>query len=309
MVALALTLSCVTTIGVEVLRPSEMGLHRYHKLALLPFGFPTQDYESTQLLDDIFERRFDLTNQNSQNRHERNLVAKLQDGIREGIRESVFFQLMEAPQSPDEITESGVEAFVTGRLVSVDSKTETGSKEEEQEDGTVTSTPFVERTVVVLVEYMVLDAISGELVAIQRKDFTKSFQARSAGDLRSSDLLQEQAVEEALQVILKDLLPYTQWERRTLKSFEGENAQFELARELVLEDSYQEALDLFEKVYQETGSLAAGYNAAILTEVLGNRDEAILQLEILLEETGEPYVGRELNRMRQQKADEESFAG
>ncbi len=64
------------------------------------------------------------------------------------------------------------------------------------------------------------------------------------------------------------------------------------------------ALDLFSRIYAETDNFAAGYNAAVLTKILGDLAAAIDLMDALYSSSGNPKAAKEKERMLRTLADE-----
>jgi hypothetical protein len=73
--------------------------------------------------------------------------------------------------------------------------------------------------------------------------------------------------------------------------------RMEQADELVKGKLYDAALEIFLDVWQDTGNVAAGFNAAILYEITGDLERAIAQMKELVRLTGEQKAMREYNRL------------
>jgi hypothetical protein len=77
--------------------------------------------------------------------------------------------------------------------------------------------------------------------------------------------------------------------------------------------SYKAALAAYKKIHDETGSFAAAYNTAIVTELLGQSEEAIALMRKLDDEQGNAKTTAELARMQKTLADantvESNFSG
>jgi TolB-like protein len=72
---------------------------------------------------------------------------------------------------------------------------------------------------------------------------------------------------------------------------------------LVKSGSYRPALTRYQAIYSASGEFAAGYNAAIMAEVLGEMNNAIALMGSLYDDTGNPKARTELERMRSTLSD------
>jgi hypothetical protein len=76
---------------------------------------------------------------------------------------------------------------------------------------------------------------------------------------------------------------------------------------LVKDGSYKQALTSYTAIYEQYGSFAAAYNAAILTEALGDIDGAVSIMQKLTDDTGNPKASAELARLQKVQADLETL--
>jgi len=67
---------------------------------------------------------------------------------------------------------------------------------------------------------------------------------------------------------------------------------------LVKAGNYRNAENAFLRIYQDTGSFAAGYNASLLIEVQGNLEGAAAFMQRLYDDTGNPKAAAEVARLQ-----------
>jgi hypothetical protein len=61
---------------------------------------------------------------------------------------------------------------------------------------------------------------------------------------------------------------------------------------------YRNSYDIFSQIYKTSGNIAAGYNAAIMKESMGDIEGAYNEMNELASKTAEPDVIREVNRLK-----------
>jgi TolB-like protein len=111
-----------------------------------------------------------------------------------------------------------------------------------------------------------------------------------------------------LRSLPRDLAPWQTVESRTLEKDKGKNPRMKEAEKLVKAKNYQAALNLYREIYSSTGNFAAGYNAAIFTEALGDLNGAITLMQRLSQQSGNPGAASELARMNRTLSDSRILA-
>jgi hypothetical protein len=120
-------------------------------------------------------------------------------------------------------------------------------------------------------------------------------------------VLAQRIINWELRYLNRDVAPWSIEEKRALMDETSKNKELKQrmkdAQALVKEGSYKSAFNAYVRIYEDTESLAAGYNAAIMTEILGDLPGAIERMWLLEEVTGNPKATAELARMRQTLAE------
>ncbi|AEF84956.1 putative lipoprotein [Treponema primitia ZAS-2] len=101
----------------------------------------------------------------------------------------------------------------------------------------------------------------------------------------------------------KDIAPWKEKENRTLEKDKARDPRMKEANSQAKARHYRSAFTIYKEVYQDSGNFAAGFNAAILAEALGNHGEALELMGRLVKETGNPRAGTELERMKRTLAE------
>jgi TolB-like protein len=134
----------------------------------------------------------------------------------------------------------------------------------------------------------------------------------SFGDLASPFTLAQGIINGMLATLYQDVAPWSRTERRALLEEESKDKEIKLrmkaAKELTRKGNYKAAQRDYEAIYRETGGFAAGYNAAILTEITGDLPGAIERMRLLEGATGNPKASRELERMRRTQTEGQAVA-
>jgi hypothetical protein len=113
---------------------------------------------------------------------------------------------------------------------------------------------------------------------------TRSGETRSGGARREGGWSQSLAEGAALSFshsLYQELGPWTAKEKRNLKRGTGNNSQVSEAANLIGQNNYAGALEIYNDIYERTGSVFFGYNTAVLLEANENFTEALSLLKAL----------------------------
>jgi hypothetical protein len=88
-------------------------------------------------------------------------------------------------------------------------------------------------------------------------------------------------VKRQLYSISMEIMPWTTTESRPLAADKKNSEQMKEAEKLVKNGNYRAAQKLYNEIYKQTGSFAAGYNETILTEALDGLPQAISLMKAL----------------------------
>jgi hypothetical protein len=113
--------------------------------------------------------------------------------------------------------------------------------------------------------------------------------------------LARKIIDKNLRNLPRDIAPWTTTEERTLEQYKvtgkAKDPRMKEALAQVKAGSYKSASNLYSGVYADSGNFAAGYNAAITTELFGNLQEAIDLMRSLEAATGNAKAQAEYQRM------------
>jgi len=130
---------------------------------------------------------------------------------------------------------------------------------------------------------------------------TASTSASSASGLRSPQDLAQRIIPYALRPLPRDIAPWKETVHLTIEKETSRDktvkTRMKEAEALVKARRYAEALEVYDQVYQDTGSFAAGYNAAFMREVVGDLNGAIALMSGLAAD-GNPRALAALDRMQ-----------
>ena len=202
-----------------------------------------------------------------------------------------------------------VDALFTGKILSIESRDSSyvGQRYDSEAKRNVDIVVYT-REVELTLTYSLELARDGSLVGISTKTGRASDMQYSSHSLKQpSRMLQECNV---LRGIGRDIAPYTVSETRFLMNEKTKDKELKekmrAALAHVQQGSYRSALAAYLKIYDDYGTLAAIYNAAIMQEGLGDLQAAIGLMERAASETGNPAANREIARLNARVREQET---
>jgi hypothetical protein len=290
-------LSCVTKIKLTIEHPPLVDLRNVNTITVIPSEWnERQKYSS--------------------------LAGNLTRALTSGVKKTNAYRFVEpAVLKNKDKSEYGeyVDVYITGEITDVSSRDQSETKEEKDGDKTKTK-KYTTRTVIVAVRYRYIRAIDDALLG----DFSRTESSSVTFD--DSERSSEWWIELALNIFLpkgtpseeiaktairgfsagmeRELVPWTSTEERQLEESTSKDPRFKEAEKLVNKKNYSQALTRYKNIYEETGSLIAGYNMVLLLEENKRFAEALAILEEIeknmSESGGSPhFVKNEIRRLKE----------
>ncbi|MDA3835651.1 MAG: hypothetical protein PF495_19945, partial [Spirochaetales bacterium] len=156
--------------------------------------------------------------------------------------------------------------------------------------------------------YSIIDVKNGQVLASKYLSGRDSSRTR----IKDADSFTAPLLEPMYRTIIRNLqsdirrqlAPYYVREYRNLKAEKG-NERFDTAKKLIQRSQYREALDLYIEMWNDTENFAAGYNAAILYEVIGQYNSALAMSKEVYDVTGNLDAYDQYKRLQRVKIEAE----
>ena len=293
--------ACASTVSFEVHHPPVVDLRNVGTITVIPFEW---------------------NNQRGYERLARNVTSALINGVR---RADIAFI---DPHILQGVSRSNywrfVDVYIIGSIVDarVDIRTET--REELQRNRTVRRI-ITHSYELVTIEYSYIRSVNNEVLGRFRKtetntvisEQTRGPRSRQASDdfmrrdpgrgrgRRAAGNISDSTVAQFSNTMSHELSPWTSTEKRNIRGTTRNNPLMAEAKRLVRQEMYDEALEIYQAIYEQDGSLFAGYNTAILLVGINEQfTEALALLEILhreLRDSGKrvpSFLSREIRHMK-----------
>lgn len=305
-------LSCATTVNVKLTRPAHLDLNGARTIAILPIK-PCAYYKEyntslgMEILINSFYQIFDIRDPDEQL-----AIDSLRTQIERGLLDSPYIKLVSS-DAVENAKRKGylnpADVYLTGEVTYFDVS---DSKSEERKLVKATKgdqkaeyeiVRYWRRTAYFNFKYQVVDSSTDKVISfdeIRMEETSSRYESKSS--LPGTYSLLESDIRYAAKRILQELQPYVV--TKSIKLLEVKTKDKELkarmkaADELAENNQINTASAEFQKIYEETGIVEAGYNAAILQEALGNLSIAETMMEKVYLQNPDSRVAKGLSDIR-----------
>ncbi|MDR2783771.1 MAG: CsgG/HfaB family protein [Treponema sp.] len=264
--------SCATSIPISVRHPPRMDTNGIERLALIPFSGPG---------------------------YQQQIAAELTATFREKISEMGVFKIVEAVVYQP----SAADAIFTGEVTNYTVQDGSHQVDRKTKDGKIIQITIYDRKVSLGFTYRLIRGRDGVVIGSRNITVEASDSAQeSAGALKLGVSMAMDAARARLGDFNRELAPWTSMEKLTLDKETSKDKvlkkRMKDAAALVKAGQYKAAQEAYATIYAETGSVAAGYNRALLAQPLDGLEAAISLMSGLYGATGYAKASVELARLR-----------
>lgn len=309
-VLLLLTGGCRTTVGLEVMKPSEIDMSEYSQLAVFeiePYELSVEDFAGSVIFQLLLgESILQPTGYTLLLTDE--IANQLERSILQSLQMADYFTLIGPSQLrpfkgskkdgayPNAVltSELNVTAALVGSVDYLWFDEDTIETTVEQTDDLGNVVQVVEKrfrqVARIDFSYSIVDLRTNDIVG--SKYFSKSNSRTTfisdEYDFRPPSLssLYRPLITSIANEIRSQLAPRMVREYRFMEKDKSGSVEMKRADYAVKDGEYRTALNLYLSIWKETGNYAAGYNAAILYEVIGQLEKAIAQMGEVAKNTG-----------------------
>jgi hypothetical protein len=314
-VGLAVFNGCAPSIRLEVTKPAEVNMKGAKILAVMDYGFPipNKSMNATDLLAAAFSKLIGLEVQEKETPESK--VAKCATGKTSAVLAGTHYFTVLTPSdlskalagesdktmsAVDIGKKAGAQSIVLGDIERLTLEDVDFTESYKQKDGSTTTEYKVRRKVNVQLSYRVIATETGGILATKTLNgFVQQVEnARERSSLGSKEVLGCQAIENVIPEIAKQLAPYKVIVKRTLLKDKSKNPEFDRALSFMKGNMYGNAYDIFAQIYKTSGNVAAGFNAAIMKEAMGDVEAAYNEMNDIATKTADPKAIGEVQRLK-----------
>ena len=304
--------SCATTVNVKLTRPAHLDLNGARTIAVLPIK-PCAYYKEyntslgMEILINSFYQIFEIRDPDEQL-----AIDSLSTQIERGLLDSPYIKLVSSNEV-ERARKNGylnpADVYLTGEVTYFDVE---DSKSEEKklvkaakgdQKAEYEIVQYWKRRAYFNFKYQVVDSSTDRVISydeVRLENSSSKYESKKA--LPGAYSILEDDIKSTAKKILHELQPYTV--TKSIRLLESKTKDKELkakmkaADELAENNQIKTASQEFQKIYEESGLVEAGYNAAILQEALGNLSLAESMMEAVYLENPDSRVAKGLSDIR-----------
>ncbi|MCF7946673.1 MAG: hypothetical protein K9K80_01915 [Spirochaetia bacterium] len=315
---------CAASVALDVLHPAEVNMSQYRTIGVYEFS----EYESSKFSNSGYILFNLLLGDSVHTGYSNSLASEVADYVTDivtdGLEETDYFRVI-SPGQLKQVFRSqretiyqgqllkdqfGIEALIIGAVEDMDFDEYTvveteGIWDAEIEEYVETDVEYFVQEAELTVSYSAAAVEDGKILASKRLSGEK--RRRTALPLDEEEKehfnapslfsLYREIANEFVPEIQNQLAPRFEREYRTLEKDKNKNPEMDAAEEFVKNKQYQKALDIYTQVWYKNRNFAAGYNAAIMFEVMGKMDDAVTMMKEVYSETQERKAYSAYNRL------------
>jgi hypothetical protein len=327
---LLLLAGCATSVKMEITRPAEVNMAGAKRVAVMDFGIPPED-DKARTYDELWalalakllhiqpSRQPTLVEKVAQYTTERMIDTLAKTNYFEVINPGDISQAIIASgrSNPNPIMIGqlvGAQAIIVGDITRLVKESEQVSKSEKVKDKktgkeTQTTVLYLKRELSLKLTYRAVNTTTGAIMATKTLGDSNTREIRYAdrANLEPEEEVFRKMIDEMLPKIAKQIAPYKETVYRGLMKDERKDPQMEKADEFVKNSIYDSALRIYLDVWKASKNPAAGVNAGIMYEVLGDLDSALATVKEVVDATANKTAMGEYKRLLQEKKSQEEL--
>jgi TolB-like protein len=290
--SIAFTLAgCATQVSIEVERPPTLNTLGIQRIAVMPYRTTDNSYIQRQAA--AF-----LTNES---------LSRIQSTNRfTMVNSSTIEQAQRRYQNIEDLAD----ALFNGQILYITVNNSSERRRAKDRKGEYYYYTVYTREVTISFNYNLTLTRDGSLLGTITKTDSIVSSEQNYSSLSSAEQLVQSIVRKNLRYLAEDVAPYRAIEHRRFENISSKDKiikqRVKDAMTLVKGGNYRNAQEEFQRLYQDTGSFEAGYNAALLIEIQGNLEGALAYMQQVYNQTGNPKAGNAIIRI-QRGIDNESL--
>jgi hypothetical protein len=280
---------CATTVNFQAQRPPVWNTLGLQRLAVMPFR--TTDGSALQ----------------------RHAAALLESESLSRIQAANHFTMVnsseiERVRATNGKIENYADAIFSGQVISVTVQNSSSQSSYKDKSGaTRTRTTYTREVNLSFNIALTRTRDAAEIGSDNRMNLRNSSSSQDSGSLRSAEDLLQDIIQGNMRTISRYVAPYSVTEQRRLEVETSKNKavrqRVKDAEAMVKAGNYKAAQNAYLRIYQNTGSFPAAYNASLLIEMQGDLQGALALMQRVQNDTGNPKASVEIARLQRAISD------
>lgn len=291
--AASLTLTgCSTTVKQDVERPANLDVQNYSTVSALPFRTTEEmgksSYDDTPIytFEEYNRRQGEIyTSQNE----EKDLLTRLDERLTRSLgsaRNLKFVEPESVQYALNRRTEIPADVYITGGLTKFSSKIAEENNDKADDEGNLIRESTYWREASATILYQVVETSTNRVVS--KEEYSCSGTSERFSDWRkvpSTYSVLSSKMDNFINRVMEDFTPHT--ETKSLTLLKGKGKDMKEADKLAHDGKIVAARNSFLSIYRDEQLFEAGYNAALLYEAMEEYDEALNLMQRVWRETGD----------------------
>jgi|GEM_PF-1054305 len=320
---------CRTAVSFEAVQPAEIDMSDYRTLGVLDFA----EYELSRFSSGGYILFEFLLNSGYRPSFEDRFISSeiaryTTRNVVRTLERTDYFQVIPPAQLRNYLTgiasvrydgerlrkTFGIDALIIGSIEDIHRREYVRERSrwvstDEEDEQVLVRTKYLVQEAYLEISYSVVSVRDGRILATKRLDGRRSTETEIPdGDVESFRApsmlpMYRRIIDDFMPEVRDQLAPRTVREVRRLLRDPLDDPRMEEADDMAKDGLHRRAADSFLNIWYDTRNYAAGYNAAILFEVIGELDRAASLMREVAEQTGESRAYREANRLIQARED------
>jgi curli biogenesis system outer membrane secretion channel CsgG len=317
-------IGCATSIRMEVTRPAEVNMAGAKRVAVLDFGYPP-DGDRILSFNEIWALALAKAlgiEQTKERPLKERMAAYVTESMIAALINTNYFEVINPGDVSAAMKNSGsrqadpimvgqmvgAQAIIVGDITKfVNKQTEHWEEETVKDKDTgleyTIQARWLKREITITLTYRTVNTATGAIMA------TKTLEDSEIDDLKydnrsqlgSDEEVCKQIINGMVPIIAKQIAPYKEVIYRSLMKDKTKDPDMKAADELVKGSMFDNAREIFLKVWKDTQNPAAGVNAGITYEAVGDLDSALRIVKEVVDNTANSTAMREYKRLLNEK--------
>jgi len=194
------------------------------------------------------------------------------------------------------------DALFSGQIISAASQDSQDQDFRRDKEGNIIRYTIYKRDIQLSFNFTLTRTRDAQVIGTDTINFNNSYSSEDWKSLKSAEAVIQEMVQKGMAGIAYYLAPYTLTERREFESVQIKDKAIKKraknASALVKKGNYKSAEEAFLGIYQDTGNIAAAYNAGLLLELQGDLEGAAMLMQKLFDETGNQKAALSIDRLK-----------
>jgi len=270
--------SCATKIESNVKRPAEFDMSEVKSISVMPVEYNASNIDFTKQVDSLVGFLYDVFLDNSEEREANKIASLMESELKNVLLSTKYFDIVDL--NPD--------VKIVGSINSLKSNVTTETYTNKEEDSTTkktkeVTTKFYVKEATLEISFSIINAETHRLLDIFTYEFNEGDKKESKSSLKKESELFNNDIKYFAKSFANHIQPHSEIVSYKVLDIKPKSSESKLAKKLVKNKKYTDALILYSSIYEKNKIPEARYNEVVLNIVLGRFEEATFLLNDIKE--------------------------